>query len=135
NFHRRSPDPFYAERFVPQGRAIALAFHRRAATREAPPPPDTLPPERFTATQSREFVLARAARGARALLRMPLPIEDATLTGLRHELVAPPGLDAKSVASTGRLDVRVTAPDAPTVTLAVRTTFVSDPSGRDAAPA
>lgn len=135
NFHRRSPDPFYAERFVPQGRAIALAFHRRVASRDAPPPPDTLPPERFTVTHSREFVLARAARGARTLLRMPLPIEDGTLSGLRHELVAPSGLDAEPVASTGRLDVRVTVPGAPTVTLAVRTTFVSDPSGRGAAPA
>lgn len=135
NFHRRSSDPFYAGRFVPQGRAIALAFHRRVASRDAPPPPDTLPPEQFTVTHSREFVLARAACGARTLLRMPLPIEDETLTGLNHELVAAPGLDAEAVASTGRLDVRVSAPDAPTVTLAVRTTFVSDPSGRDPAPA
>ena len=133
NFPRRAPDPFYAERFVPQGRAIVLAFHRRVASRDAPPPPDTLPPERFTVTHSREFALAPAARGARTLLRMPLPIEDETLTGLRHELVAPPGLDAEAVASTGRLDVRVRAPGAPTVTLSVRTTFVSDPSGRGAA--
>nr|MBP6368367.1 hypothetical protein [Burkholderiales bacterium] len=44
NFFRRAEDPFYAERFVVQGRRLALAFHRGATSAAAPPSPDTLPP-------------------------------------------------------------------------------------------
>ena len=135
NFFRRARDPFYAERYVPVGRALALAFHRGAVSAVAPPSPDTLPPERFTVTQSREFVLPRVAPRTRVLLRLPLPIEDEALRELRYELVAPPDADAELAAAPGRLDVRVAAPDALTIALAVRATFVSDPSHRSTSPA
>lgn len=134
NFFRRSPDPFYAERFVAQGRALALAFHPGAAPPDAPPSPDTLPPERFSVTHSREFAVPRAAPGARVLLRLPLPIEDGALRDLRFELLAPPDADAEIAVAPGRLDVRIAAPAAPTTTLGVRTSFVSDPAHRSAAP-
>ena len=134
NFFRHAPDPFYAGRFVAQGRALVLSFHRHAVPIDAPPFPDTLPPERFTVTQTREFVLPRVAPRTRVMLRLPLPIEDAALRDLRYDLVAPPGVDAEANAAPGRLDVRVAAPDAPTVTLAVKATFVSDPAQSRAPP-
>ena len=135
NFFRRAKDPFYVERFVVQGRRLALAFHRGATSAAAPPSPDTLPPERFTVTHTREFALARVAPGTPVLLRLPLPIEDETLRDLRFELVAPPDTDAAIAAAPGRLDVRVAAPATPTATLGVRTSFVTDPSRRSAARA
>lgn len=116
------------ERFVRQARAMMLAYHPAGGSSESPPGPETLPPERFTVTLEREFALHHAKAGAPLLLRLPMPIEDATLRDLRFELTAPPGVRPEVVVAPGRLDVHMPAPDARRVVVGARWTFVSDPA-------
>jgi hypothetical protein len=116
------------ERLVRQARMLLLGFHPAGASPDAPPRPDTLPPERFTVTLLREFTLDPATPRSKLLLRLPMPIEDTTLSDVLFDVIAPPGTDPEVTIAPGRLDVRLSAPAAPTIVVGARWSFISDPA-------
>ena len=120
-------DPGYA-RFVRQARTMMLDFHDGRGTLDAPPAADTLPPERFTVTLEREYALGEGRPGREVRLRMPMPIEDATLSDLRYEVLAPPGTHPDVSTAPGRLDVRLAAPESRTIVVGARWSFVHSPA-------
>lgn len=116
------------ERIVRQARAFALAFHPAGASADAPPRPDTLPPRRFTVTLLREFAIPPTTPGGKLLFRLPMPIEDETLGDVLFDVIAPPGSSPDVAIAPGRLDVRLPAPDAPSLVVGARWSFTCDPS-------
>ena len=122
-------DPFWEERFIANSRELVRAFHSPIAP-GVPPPPATLGPQRFTVTVQREFALQKEP-GARALVRLPLPLEDDALRDLAIEFIAPPGVDVDFAIAPGRLDARFAPPAAPTITLGVRMSFTARPAATD----
>jgi hypothetical protein len=120
-------DPFYEERFVAQARALVRAFHPSAAPDGVPPAPAQLAPVRVAIALEREFALARAPAGARTLLRLPLPIEDAMCRELAVECSAPPDVEVDWRRAPGCIDARFAAPSAPTLALSLRMSYTARP--------
>jgi len=128
-------DPFYVERFIAQGHAMVLDFHGAGASVASPPSPAALGPRRLRVTLRREFDLRGAARGARVLLRLPTPLEDDAATDIALRFLVPPEIIADVARAPGRLDARLAAPGAPTLTLGVEATFTARPTAPGASPA
>lgn len=127
-------DPFFADRFVATARALIGELHAPGVHGDVPPPA-ALAPRAIDVTLSREFDTSRVEPGTRTLLRLPLPVEDASLADLRVSLDAAPGLDAEVRIAPGRLDARLVAPATGRVTLTVRVAATLRAAGPEPSPA
>lgn len=126
----RCGDPFWEQRFIEDARERVCEFHDAEHRSGEPPAPSALAPRRVEVTLRREFDLTCIESGARTLLRMPLPLEDAMLGDLAVAFDAPPGADAEVRIAPGRLDARMAAPTASAIALAVRMSFTLRPGLR-----
>jgi hypothetical protein len=130
--HTELGDPFWGEQNLPLARRVFWLEHGlepRADVR--PPPPSNLPPRRFCVSLRRRFDLSDREAGSSVRLRLPLPIEDAALSGL--DLAIDPAPGAEISVAPARLDVRVAVPAEGAVELGYVASFVARPTRRDAA--
>ncbi len=124
----RHADPFYEHRLVATARRNALGFHGPDADPAEPPLPDSLPAERFSVTLMREFDLHGIQPGKRIVLRLPLPLEDDTLSDLSVDTIAPAELAVAFERGEGRLDARFHAPEARALALGIDISFTARPT-------
>jgi len=108
--------------FVANGRRLMWEHHAGAA-QATPPTLANLPPRRFAVALSRTFQLAGIATSTALRLRLPLPLTGADLT----DLVVQPAATAGSTLAvlSGRLEAKLVADGAATVTLAAQCHFVA----------
>ncbi len=109
----RGQGGFWRNHYVPTGRRLVAELAGSDA--DAVPNVARLEPRRFRIAFRRTFNLDRVPAGARIRLRMPLPVEDAGLTGLEVETDA--------AIEAGRLEVKGQTTD----TLEARFSFVAHP--------
>jgi len=131
----RNGDPFWEDRFTASARGLILEFHSTESTSGALPSPMALRGERFSVTLQRDFDLAGVRAGARALLRLPLPIEDAALLDVKIETIAPPDVEVDFTIAPGRLDARLPTAPRRAITLGVQVSFTAHPTVPDGASA
>ena len=124
----RDGDPFWEQCFVATARGIILEFHHSDHAAAFPPSPTALPPQPFRVTFEREFDLDGGKRGARTLLRLPLPLEDHALRDLKVVAVAPPQVEVEFTVAPGRLDARLAGTHRGSITLGVELSFNAYPT-------
>lgn len=116
------------ERMVRQARTLIVSNHPAGTTPDAPCAPDRLPAARFTVTFQREFSLAGSPAGGERLLRLPMPVDDGTMSDLEFERLPSPEPPLGVTIGPGRVDLRVRVPASPTVTCGARWSFICDPA-------
>ena len=124
----RDGDPFWEQCFVATARGIILEFHHSDHAAAVPPSPTALPSQPFRVAFEREFDLDGGERGARTLLRLPLPLEDHTLRDLKVVTVAPPQVEVEFTVAPGRLDARLAGTHRGAITLGVELSFNAYPT-------
>lgn len=129
NFAKRAgvdgTDPLWEERFVPTGRRLTREFEPGAGA--GVPALEALGDKRFSVLLRRDFDLRHVRPGARARLRLPLPLEDEALRDLAVEFMPPAGIEADTRIEPGRLDASFSMPGDPQLSLAVRLSFTARP--------
>jgi hypothetical protein len=107
--------------------ARRLVWEAHGGGRGLAPSPAALGARAYRFTLRRTFNLADRAVGERVRLRLPLPIEDDRLTGLKVEVLQPDGVDIQADMAPARLDAQVLAPEIGRLTLGVRASFTVRP--------
>jgi Transglutaminase-like superfamily len=133
--HTELGDPFWGEQTLYLARRVFWLEHGLEPPGDVRPPrPSKLPPRQFCVSLRRRFDLSDRAVGSRVRLRLPLPIEDATLSVL--DLAVDPAPDAEIRIAPARLDAKVVVPANGVVELGYEVSFVARPTRQDAtAPA
>jgi transglutaminase-like putative cysteine protease len=90
---------------------------------------------RFRLQFRRTFDLGRLERGARARLRLPLPLRSLYHEDFTFTPVVPADLDARCVVSEGRLEMRLAVPAHPVIILGVDLDLVARPPAPRGEPA
>lgn len=80
-------------------------------------------PSAYAVTVMRRFNLAGRKPGAALRLRLPTALPDPTQTAIQTEFLPPEGTVTKVRRAPGRIEITIEIPDAPDISLGVRTTF------------
>jgi hypothetical protein len=128
-------DPTWAARCLATARARAWEACGRDGGALPPPSPITLPPQRYAVTLARTFDLAGLTAGAPLRLRLPLAIEDATLTDLSVEIHGAGPLGADVRIAPGLVEARLRTPASRQATLGVSMAFTALANAGDPAAA
>lgn len=113
------------DRCVPTARRMVSQAHPTDDERGSPPALGALGPQRYAVTIRRTFNLESRRQGERVRLRLPLPIEDASLSEVRIDFLAPNDLDVESTLAPARLDAVVPVPPEGHVTIGVKAAFTA----------
>jgi transglutaminase-like putative cysteine protease len=124
---RSGLEPTLGEHNAPTARRLALEVPGGAGE-AAPSSPARLGPQRYAVTITRSFNLEDRRPGERVRLRLPAPIEDAALSGLRIEPLPPGDVAVETIAAPARLDMVTAVPAGGEVTVGLRATFTARPS-------
>jgi hypothetical protein len=120
----RHGDTFWSERYMLTGRRFVL---EQFGGQLSPGPFTALPAEEFTFVLTRRFNLSSFEPGKPLRLRLPLPIEDATLRNLELSFTSDFAGQVEYHQDPGRLEARFAAPDARQVSIGYRAKFRLDP--------
>ncbi|MFI4976868.1 MAG: transglutaminase family protein [Caulobacterales bacterium] len=80
---------------------------------------------RYAVSISRTFNLEDRRPGERVRLRLPLPLEDATLGDVKVDFVPPPRADFRIVLGPARLDALISVPESRSATIGVTASFTA----------
>ena len=115
------------DRCVPTARRMVSEGHRVGGGRGSPPALEDLGPQRYVVTIRRTFNLEDRRTGERVRLRLPLPIEDASLDEVRIDFLAPGGVEAEKKVAPACLDLLVSVPPEGQATIGVKVAFTARP--------
>jgi len=122
-------DRFWVERYVATGRRLVTDMHAPNCDPLHPPPPSQLRRKRFEVTLEREFNLEHCPSRNRLRLRLPLPLEGATLRDLEFTIIPPTSTgEIRYSVTPGRLDAVLRGASGPRATLGVHASFAALPS-------
>lgn len=124
-------DNFWVDRFVGTGRSLLRESNPTALEGGRESRPDHLVPARFDVTLRRRFDLSRFARGAKARLRVPLPLSSCIVGDMEVSPMISDALSAIVTRSDGRLEVQFAVPKDPVVDIAADFSFTTTGSSSD----
>jgi Transglutaminase-like superfamily len=125
-------DNFWVDRFVGTARSLLRESNPMAVEGGSKSRPHNLIPARFSVTLRRRFDLSRLQRGAKARLRLPLPLSTCVVGDIEVSPIIPGDLSANVTRSDGRLDVQFAVPSDPIVEIAAEFSFTTTGSSTDA---
>ena len=115
----------WEEQCVSGARRDLWQWHPDDVDCNRPPDLDALGPRRFAITIRRTFNLEGRRPGERVRLRLPLPLEDASLSNLQAQFLPSPDAPARTSFAPARLDALLAAPGDGQVCIGVRATFIA----------
>ena len=118
------------DRRVVSGRRLVWQAHGHRPDQDdatVPPPPSTLVDRRFAVTLLRTFNLQAYRPGEEVRLRLPLPIEDHTLSDVGITFLPPTGTRARLRRGPARLDAVVEVPQSREAAIGVKIALTSRP--------
>jgi hypothetical protein len=125
-------DNFWVDRFVGTGRSLLREWDATAVEGDSKSGPGNRIPKRFSVTLRRRFDLRGFQRGAKARLRLPLPLSTCVVGNIDVSPIIPNDLSANVTRSDGRLDIQFAVPNDPIVDLAAEFSFTTTGSSIDA---
>jgi hypothetical protein len=122
---RRLGERTWEEQCVSGARRDLWQWHPDDVDCNRPPDLDALGARRFAITIRRTFNLEGRRPGERVRLRLPLPLEDASLSDLQVQFLPSPDAPALTSFAPARLDALLAAPGGGQVCIGVRATFIA----------